>query len=184
MAVCKPLLAHVIDAAEKHAAVLDRPPPLYSVEIKSRAAYDGRYHPPPYRYARLVIDEFEKYGVFERSSIQSFDPRALREARRIRPGIQLVLLVENRRGYESNVDALGFLPHCYSPSHKLVDRALIERVHHDAVAVLPWTVNDPRRMRHLLEIGVDGFITDYPDSGREVVDAFLRERGASVQPIA
>jgi glycerophosphoryl diester phosphodiesterase len=30
--------------------------------------------------------------------------------------------------------------------------------------VIPWTVNTVDEMRELLRFGVDGFITDYPDS--------------------
>jgi glycerophosphoryl diester phosphodiesterase len=29
--------------------------------------------------------------------------------------------------------------------------------------VIPWTVNDAATMRALIEMGVDGIITDYPD---------------------
>jgi glycerophosphoryl diester phosphodiesterase len=35
--------------------------------------------------------------------------------------------------------------------------------------VLPWTVNDPSEMRKLIELGVDGIITDYPDRLRSVM---------------
>jgi glycerophosphoryl diester phosphodiesterase len=35
--------------------------------------------------------------------------------------------------------------------------------------VLPWTVNDPATMARLIEQGVDGLITDYPDRLRKVM---------------
>ena len=35
--------------------------------------------------------------------------------------------------------------------------------------VLPWTVNERADMRSLIDLGVDGLITDYPDRLREVV---------------
>ena len=35
--------------------------------------------------------------------------------------------------------------------------------------VLPWTVNDRSEMRKLIDLGVDGVITDYPDRLREVM---------------
>jgi glycerophosphoryl diester phosphodiesterase len=29
--------------------------------------------------------------------------------------------------------------------------------------IIPWTVNDTEQMKKLVQLGVDGIITDYPD---------------------
>lgn len=172
--VSKPLLSAVIKMAESYAADLGRPAPLYNIEIKSTASRDNTFHPTPDRFAKLLYDLLDEHGIVDRTTIQSFDVRALRAARALDPNVRLALLVDNRRGYARNVESLGFLPDIYSPAYRLVNRRLIERAHAEDVEVLPWTVNDPRVMRRLLEMGVDGLITDYPDLGREVVDAFAR----------
>jgi glycerophosphoryl diester phosphodiesterase len=39
------------------------------------------------------------------------------------------------------------------------------------IEVHVWTVNDPDQMRELLDIGVDGLVTDRPDLLREVLAA-------------
>jgi glycerophosphoryl diester phosphodiesterase len=44
----------------------------------------------------------------------------------------------------------------------LVTRELVEHAHAHRVQVHVWTVNDPAQMSQLLELGVDGIITDYP----------------------
>jgi glycerophosphoryl diester phosphodiesterase len=31
------------------------------------------------------------------------------------------------------------------------------------MAVIPWTVNETKAMQQLIDFGVDGIITDYPD---------------------
>jgi glycerophosphoryl diester phosphodiesterase len=49
----------------------------------------------------------------------------------------------------------------------LTSRELAE-AHALGLKVLPWTVNDPSEMRRLIELGVDGIVTDYPDRLRAV----------------
>jgi glycerophosphoryl diester phosphodiesterase len=61
-----------------------------------------------------------------------------------------------------------------SPEHVLVDAAFVERAHAAGLAVLPWTVNDPARMRELVEVGVDGIVSDYPDRALSVLAPLQR----------
>jgi glycerophosphoryl diester phosphodiesterase len=39
---------------------------------------------------------------------------------------------------------------------------LVARAHDAGVAVHVWTINDPGRMRLLIDMGVDGVVTDEP----------------------
>jgi glycerophosphoryl diester phosphodiesterase len=48
-------------------------------------------------------------------------------------------------------------------------RGLVRRAHRAGLSVVPWTVNDRATMRHLIDAGVDGIITDYPDRLRTVM---------------
>jgi glycerophosphoryl diester phosphodiesterase len=48
--------------------------------------------------------------------------------------------------------------------------------HARGLAVLPWTVDNPDDMRRLIDMGVDGIITDYPDRLRSV----MAERGLAL----
>lgn len=56
-----------------------------------------------------------------------------------------------------------------SPEHVLVDEAFVERAHGAGLAVLPWTVNEAARMVELVEAGVDGLVSDYPDRALSVL---------------
>ena len=51
----------------------------------------------------------------------------------------------------------------------IVDRSLVEAAHQLGIEVHVWTVNAPNHMRELLDLGVDGLITDRPDVLREVL---------------
>ena len=48
-------------------------------------------------------------------------------------------------------------------------RDLVGAAHDRGMKVIPWTVNDRPTMEHLIELGVDGIITDRPDVLREVM---------------
>ena len=63
-----------------------------------------------------------------------------------------------------------------SPEHALVDADFVERAHAAGLAVLPWTVNDPERMVELVEAGVDGLVTDYPDRAASALPRVLPDR--------
>jgi glycerophosphoryl diester phosphodiesterase len=173
----KPRLRDVIAMAESYVAEHDRPPGFYNIEIKSRPDWDGTFHPLPEAFARRVLDVVHEANVAMRTTIQSFDPRALQAANRLRAegntegSVRLALLVG--RGSDGDladqVGRLGFTPALYSPDHRLVDAQLLEAADERGLRVVPWTVNDRDEMRRLIRLGVDGLITDYPDIGHEVV---------------
>lgn len=46
----------------------------------------------------------------------------------------------------------------------LVDRGFVEAAHEQGLAVHVWTVNEPQAMARLLDLGVDGIMTDLPST--------------------
>ena len=54
-----------------------------------------------------------------------------------------------------------------------VTRAMVDEAHAAGLGVVPWTVDDKPTMSSMMDKGVDGLITDYPDRLREL----LADRG-------
>ena len=52
-----------------------------------------------------------------------------------------------------------------------VTRAMVQNAHRNGIKVVPWTIDDPATMNKLIDDGVDGIITDYPDRLRTVLAA-------------
>jgi glycerophosphoryl diester phosphodiesterase len=52
---------------------------------------------------------------------------------------------------------------------RVVDRTLVRRAHADGRHVHVWTVDEPDEMEHLIDLGVDGLITDRTDVLKDVL---------------
>lgn len=158
----KPTLKAVVEAVS---AV--RPDIRWNMEIKSQANWDGVRHPFVEEFARLLIADLRKFGIEKLTTVQSFDPRALKAMHRQAPDIQLAFLIENAESLESNMLRLDFTPAIYSPYYLTVNKKLVQQCKERKMQLVPWTVNDVQSMRRLIRLGVNGIITDYPNLIKE-----------------
>jgi glycerophosphoryl diester phosphodiesterase len=56
------------------------------------------------------------------------------------------------------------------PHYKDVNREYIEKQHRKNRKVNVWTINEEKEIRKMLNINIDGLITDDPVLGRRIVD--------------
>ena len=161
--VYKPTLAEVVETSDEHARHTGRELPRYNIEIKHDPSYDNRFAPPPAEFVELVIKEVDRLGIAGRSTIQSFDRRVLQELYRQQAPTDIAYLVERPVDLTKTEATLGFMPDIWSPYFPLVSDVNVTQAHELGMRVVPWTVNDTTVMHRLIEDGVDGIITDYPD---------------------
>jgi glycerophosphoryl diester phosphodiesterase len=64
----------------------------------------------------------------------------------------------------------------WSPNARDLRPGAIEEAHAQGLKVIPWTVNEESEIDALVQAGVDGIISDYPDRLRRV----LARRGATL----
>jgi glycerophosphoryl diester phosphodiesterase len=163
LAASKPTLEELVDAVRKKSKELNKPLPFFNVEIKRVPVQDGEYHPDAHNFAQLVIDIIHKTTITDHTYIQSFDIESLEASKKIDDSIPLVLLIANEQTVQQNLNKLSFKPDIYSPYFQLVNRETIKLCREKNIKLIPWTVNKKEDMLNLLELGVDGIISDYPD---------------------
>lgn len=164
--ISKPLLSEVIKAAEKHIKSYTQYEVDYNIEIKSSPKGDNVYHPEIDEFSDMVYELIDQYIPMERVVIQSFDFRVLQYWHKKYPKVRLAALVENKKSINANLTALGFSPTIYSPDFHLLSKKKIELLHSKKIKVIPWTVNDPDKMKELVSWKIDGIITDYPNRAK------------------
>ncbi len=165
----KPLLSEVLALTADDGQPTD--PVFYNIETKSTPEGDGTLHPDPKEFVSLLHAVLVGLKTLGRATLQSFDMRTLREAKTLDPDWKLALLVEPTvsKTADELIAALGFKPEILSPHYSLVDETLVQWAHDKNIEILPWTVNDKTTMHELIEMGITGLITDYPNWGREVL---------------
>jgi glycerophosphoryl diester phosphodiesterase len=150
----------------------------------------------PDTFARKVIEQIRKAKVTSRSLLQSFDWRTLKVARSVAPSLRRVALASTDTikpgtpwtagipitskdafadGSLALVVADQLKANVLSPVKEGATAKLINTSHSRGVPVIPWTVNDKPEMAALIDLGVDGIISDYPDRLREVAAAKGKE---------
>lgn len=151
-------------------------------------------------FAQAVATAVEAAGMTERVTVQSFDWRSLRALKRIAPALRTVCLTIESNGMNTvreddtgaspwhaglrRSDVGGSLPRlaktagcaAWSPFWRNLTAQSAAEARALGLAVIPWTVNEAAEIERMLDLGVDGLITDYPDRARAV---FAR-RGVAV----
>jgi glycerophosphoryl diester phosphodiesterase len=172
ISVSKPRLSDVIDTVESYLKEKNLPLVNFNIELKTTLETDNVFHPTPEIFSDLVFEELTKKGILGRTIIQSFDFRTLQYFKRNYPEVELALLIENNLAWEENIDSLGFIPEVYSCEYELLSPLVIQELKKLGIAVIPWTVNDANSMQELIDWGVDGIITDYPDKAIELINLY------------
>jgi len=115
----------------------------------------------PEPFARALIAEVRKAGVEKRTTIQSFDFRTLKVVEREAPEIATAYLTSKRYPDPARVAEAG--ARIWSPDFSVLNEETVKKAKILALRIIPWTVNEPGDIARVLDMGVDGIISDYPD---------------------
>jgi glycerophosphoryl diester phosphodiesterase len=150
----------------------------------------------PEPFARALVDAVRGAGMAARTTILSFDWRTLQVVQKLAPEIGTVYLSIQRPSFDNiGADKPGASPwtagiafaeqgsvpkmirsaggRIWSSFHGDLDTAKVKEAQGLGLTVLAWTVNEPARMTQLMDMGVDGIVTDRPD----LLRAEMQRRG-------
>lgn len=166
-----------------------------ALEIKvTPHAPDDTMAPEP--FARALVGAVRTAGLAPRTTVLSFDWRALQAVQKLAPEIGTVYLSIQRPNFDNiGADKPGASPwtagivfadhgsvpkmihaaggRIWSALHADLDAAKVKEAKAQGLTVLAWTVNEPARMAQLMDMGVDGIVTDRPD----LLRTEMRRRG-------
>jgi glycerophosphoryl diester phosphodiesterase len=148
------VVGHETDLSDASALTLDR---ALEVAGGTPLVADVKCYPPQTASPAEFAAALEPY--LGRLRLVSFSAEVVALVRGRAP---VTFLFEEPWQVEPVADAIG-------PDHRLVTAELVDAAHAAGMRVVPWTVNDPERMRELVALGVDGLVTDEPALARRVV---------------
>jgi glycerophosphoryl diester phosphodiesterase len=141
--------------------------------------------PDPDHFVTLLLDLLQREKFADRVMVQSFDWRTLLLVQQRAPAIPTVYLtIQAGPAPTVTLDSAspwtaGFDPRTHggtvpaaikaaggaiwSPYYKDLSGETIAEAHHLGLAVVVWTVNKPDDMTRMIDLGVDGIISDRPD---------------------
>lgn len=161
-----PLASEIVAEMEEYARKNNFAPPVYMPEIKSDAKGAGVDQPESRVFAAQVMKAFAPFlkQISNRLIIQCYDKEVLRYIHENYPAIQLALLSKTKLpSIDEQIKELGFKPAFYLPEHRLVTKEMVAECKAKDLKIVPWTANEKADMTKLIDLGVNGIITDYPD---------------------
>ncbi len=150
--------------------------------------------PDPETFAKLLLKEIEDNGMQGRVQVLSFDWRTLQTVQRLSPGTPTVYITAQLpsldnlmvRSVQDSPWTAGFQYKVHGSVPRMIraaggshwssfwrelDAGQVKEAQRLGLKVLVWTVNDRKVMNDMLDMGVDGLVTDRPDVAIEVLKA-------------
>ncbi|SCZ02511.1 glycerophosphoryl diester phosphodiesterase [Paenibacillus polysaccharolyticus] len=143
---------------------------LLNVELKNGIV--------PYKgMEEKIIQVIREWNMEQQVVLSSFNHASLVKCKRIAPDIRTALLYMEKLyrpyDYAAKLEASGLHPYKLAVAKEEVTAALAQ-----GIVTYPFTVNDPGDMELMMDMGVQGIITDLPDVLASLMTA--RTRSANI----
>ena len=117
-----------------------------------------------------ILNKHNLIGINKKKEqviIQSFSEESLRNIHEQYSDILLVQLMKEPK--KENLDKVAEYARGVGPKHANMDKQFVEDAHARGLLVHPYTANSESDIQKVIDYGVDGFFTNYPDRGLKLM---------------
>jgi glycerophosphoryl diester phosphodiesterase len=120
--------------------------------------------------AEKIVDILRSNNLVESTIISSFDHDELLEIQKIEPELKLAALVLGIKKKKTIKEAIENNYYAIHPLDKFTNEKFINSAHENNIKVNVWTVDSKVKMRKLIDLGIDGIITNDVEAAKEVLN--------------
>ncbi|MGI5817179.1 MAG: glycerophosphodiester phosphodiesterase [Armatimonadota bacterium] len=148
-----PLLREVLEVIAPRVVV--------DIEIKQRGI------------AEQVAGIVREAGALRRASVISFDREDIRVAKSTEPALACGLITSGPEEGSTEQALIGSALECgasfVSCSHRAVTPTLVRECHLTGLLLLAWTMDEPEDIARMIDLQVDGLVSNYPERVAEML---------------
>lgn len=134
------------------------------------------------KLVRNLVYRIQKHQAHSWVIVQSFNPIIIKEVKKQDRNIetnQLIYFQYNKLPiFSARLPSIGFsfkrkMHSGVNTDFKKLTPKLIHNIKKQGKQAFCWTVNEEHEMKQMIDLGVDGIITNYPDRLKLVLDKFM-----------
>ncbi|GGB39725.1 glycerophosphodiester phosphodiesterase [Fictibacillus barbaricus] len=130
------------------------------IELKATYYYPGIEE----KVASALKERNMHLPAHEKIIIQSFEFDSMQRMDKLLPEVPVGVLTSRATDLsEAKLSEFSTYAEYVNPSRLLVNSSVVDEVHERNMGIMAWTVRNEQEVQPLLDAGVDGIITDYPD---------------------
>jgi glycerophosphoryl diester phosphodiesterase len=128
-------------------------------------------------FTKQIVKILKDEDIIESTIISSFKHDVLMKIQKLDPRIKLATLEPTKTGWIKSWlsrrklirTAINNKFYAINPFFKLVNQKFIKKAHFNNIKIFPWTVNSDSAIKKLINLGVDGIITNEVGKARELL---------------
>ncbi|MHA1282180.1 MAG: glycerophosphodiester phosphodiesterase [Promethearchaeota archaeon] len=122
--------------------------------------------------AKKIVEYFKEADLIDSTIISSFIHDELLAVKKYAPEIKLAPLVFGIKKNKMIREAIEHKYYAIHPFYKFINQKFLDEAHKNNIKINTWTVDSKSRMKKLIEMGIDGIITNDVELAKEVLSEF------------